>query len=182
MEANEICLLWGDWQIQRWWSCMTKAEWSGWMQAIGAVLAILGAFYLSKIQESSNQLRLKKSAVIRVKVFASNVLSCARILGKVEVVEELEMMRHQAFLKETLAVGLAIPVEVLNGKWLHAFETSRLIATQLALLCDVLAKDDTKLPEAMIIIKRLVAHVDKIEGIVSKSYPGVNFSEEEWRL
>lgn len=34
--AQEYCFFWIDW----WATCMTKAEWSGWMQAIGAVLAI----------------------------------------------------------------------------------------------------------------------------------------------
>lgn len=40
MDATEICILWGDWQIQRWWSCMTKSEWSGWAQAIGVAVAL----------------------------------------------------------------------------------------------------------------------------------------------
>lgn len=34
--AAEYCLLW----IQWWPLCMTKAEWSGWVQAIGSILAI----------------------------------------------------------------------------------------------------------------------------------------------
>ena len=37
--AQEYCFLWIDW----WATCMTKAEWSGWMQAIGAALALLAA-------------------------------------------------------------------------------------------------------------------------------------------
>lgn len=39
----EICLLWGDWQIHQWWSCMNRAEWASWVQAVGSVLAIGGA-------------------------------------------------------------------------------------------------------------------------------------------
>lgn len=34
--AQEYCFLWIDW----WATCMTKAEWSGWMQALGSVFAI----------------------------------------------------------------------------------------------------------------------------------------------
>lgn len=37
--ATEYCFLWIDW----WPTCMTKAEWSGWMQAIFSVLAIAAA-------------------------------------------------------------------------------------------------------------------------------------------
>lgn len=41
MSAPEYCFLWIDW----WPLCMTKAEWSGWVQAIGAVIAILAGAY-----------------------------------------------------------------------------------------------------------------------------------------
>ena len=37
----EICLLWGDWQIQQWWSCMSKSEWAAWAQAFGVLGALL---------------------------------------------------------------------------------------------------------------------------------------------
>lgn len=44
--AQEYCFLWNDW----WASCMTKAEWSGWMQAFGAALALVVAIALPYIQ------------------------------------------------------------------------------------------------------------------------------------
>nr|WP_314711386.1 hypothetical protein [uncultured Comamonas sp.] len=47
----EICLLWGDWQIQQWWSCMTKAEWLSLMQAI----SIIGAFGIAKWTYKKNR-------------------------------------------------------------------------------------------------------------------------------
>lgn len=40
--APEYCLLW----IDHWSTCMTRAEWSGWMQAIGAALALGIAIWL----------------------------------------------------------------------------------------------------------------------------------------
>ena len=40
--APEFCLLW----IPHWSLCMTKADWSGWMQGIGAVLAVAIAIWL----------------------------------------------------------------------------------------------------------------------------------------
>ena len=39
----DYCFLWADrwpWPDLFWWLCMTKGEWSGWMQAIGALVAI----------------------------------------------------------------------------------------------------------------------------------------------
>jgi hypothetical protein len=44
--AQEYCLLW----IPHWSACMTKAEWSGWMQAIGSVLAIYVAVRIANRQ------------------------------------------------------------------------------------------------------------------------------------
>lgn len=45
--AQEYCFLWIDW----WPMCMTKAEWSGWMQAIGSALALAIAIGLPSYQK-----------------------------------------------------------------------------------------------------------------------------------
>lgn len=47
VEVTEICLFWGDWQIQRWWSCMNRSEWASWVQAVGSILAICGAVFIA---------------------------------------------------------------------------------------------------------------------------------------
>lgn len=39
MPTPEYCLFWVDW----WPICMTKGEWSGWVQAVGSVIAIMAA-------------------------------------------------------------------------------------------------------------------------------------------
>lgn len=44
--AQEYCFFWIDW----WATCMTKAEWSGWMQAIGAAIALIVAIALPYLQ------------------------------------------------------------------------------------------------------------------------------------
>lgn len=41
----EYCFLWIDW----WPMCMTKAEWSGWMQVIGAFIAIMWASKIAAV-------------------------------------------------------------------------------------------------------------------------------------
>lgn len=41
--ADEFCLL----GIQHWSTCMTKSEWSGWMQAVFSVVAILASSYVA---------------------------------------------------------------------------------------------------------------------------------------
>jgi uncharacterized membrane protein len=50
--AQEYCLLW----IDHWSMCMTKAEWSGWMQAIGSALALALAIGLPYIQKRKAEL------------------------------------------------------------------------------------------------------------------------------
>jgi hypothetical protein len=62
VEVTEICLLWGDWQIQQWWSCMNRSEWASWVQAVGSILAICGAVFIAwwqwrnfKINESERR-------------------------------------------------------------------------------------------------------------------------------
>jgi len=44
--AQEYCFLW----IDSWPTCMTKSEWSGWMQAFGSVAAIVGSVLLTERQ------------------------------------------------------------------------------------------------------------------------------------
>lgn len=51
MSAPEYCFLWIDW----WPLCMSKSEWSGWVQAIFSVIAILAAFAISEIQQSRHR-------------------------------------------------------------------------------------------------------------------------------
>jgi hypothetical protein len=50
--AQEYCFLW----IDHWSMCMTKAEWSGWMQAVGSALALALAIGLPYIQKRKAEL------------------------------------------------------------------------------------------------------------------------------
>lgn len=56
MPAPEYCLLWIDW----WPLCMTKAEWSGWVQAIGSVAAIGLSVWVVQRQ---HRLELRRQAI-----------------------------------------------------------------------------------------------------------------------
>ena len=42
--SENYCLFFIDW----WPLCMTKSEWSGWMQAVGSVMAILAGFFVAE--------------------------------------------------------------------------------------------------------------------------------------
>ena len=60
--AQEYCLFWWDW----WPMCMTKGEWSGWMQAIGAVAAIVIVWWQTNSQK--NALKLAQEEAITIKL------------------------------------------------------------------------------------------------------------------
>jgi len=45
--AQEYCFLW----INHWSTCMTKGEWSGWMQAVGSVIALAVALSIPYLQK-----------------------------------------------------------------------------------------------------------------------------------
>lgn len=173
---QEYCLFWSDYW---WWMCMTKSEWSGWMQAVGAVLAILGAFCLSKLQELNNVKRSKKSAILRVKAYVAAINSIAKSLNESEQFDELHINRLQAYLREVLSVGATIPAEVLNAKWLLAFESSRLIGTQLVVLCEQSLKNPENLLEIMSLLAKYRDQLVSAEEVVKGTHPGVFFKYEE---
>ena len=167
--SQEYCLFWWDW----WPMCMTKAEWSGWMQAIGAVLAILGAFYLSSRQERSDLKRAQKSAVLRVKAFVAAVNAVAKSLNEFERLDEFYIYRQQAYLREMLSAGASISAEVLDAKWILAFESARLIATQLIVVCEAVLKDNDNLPEIYFLLNDYCEHLESVEEVVKGQHPGV---------
>lgn len=49
--AQEYCLFWSDW----WPLCMTKSEWSGWMQFFGAISALIIAIAIPFFQNLANR-------------------------------------------------------------------------------------------------------------------------------
>lgn len=61
--AAEYCFLW----IQWWPMCMTKAEWSGWMQAIFSVGAILASIYIVQLQHNRERMRERLASGERTK-------------------------------------------------------------------------------------------------------------------
>jgi hypothetical protein len=46
MSAPEYCLLW----INRDWGCMSRSDWAAWVQALGAVVAVAAAIFVSWLQ------------------------------------------------------------------------------------------------------------------------------------
>lgn len=69
--ASEYCFLWIDW----WPMCMTKGEWSGWMQAGGAVLAIAATWYITSAQQRAQRDRELRLAALDASTMLEEILS-----------------------------------------------------------------------------------------------------------
>jgi hypothetical protein len=81
MNAPEYCLFY----VNLWPMCMTKSEWSGWVQAVGSIAALLFAFYLmryqlehARIQEARKR---HEDLVNRVAGIATLLRQLSRFLG-----------------------------------------------------------------------------------------------------
>lgn len=173
--AQEYCFA----NLQHWSMCMTKSEWSGWMQAIGAVAAILGSLYIAKRQERKQLHLAKKSSVVRVRLFVSNVSVSVVTLKESKEVNRIEMLRQRAILREALTVGASVSAELLNANWQLALETTRSIAAQLIVLCEAIADDPYLLAQAQTMVATFSNRMEKIEKVVGNSHPGVFFSKED---
>lgn len=135
--AQEYCLFWWDW----WPMCMTKGEWSGWMQAIGTFAAILFAIALPFLQ---NKLQRARSFVM-----ARN--SFVQLVGIYEVIQ-IAMRQGQdarsaiiannanieSLFKAFDTINVAeLPVESLPSWW-----SVRANALQLQALQDFFGSED----------------------------------------
>lgn len=114
--AAEYCFLAKQ---DHWWTvCMTKAEWSGWMQAIGAVVALAIAIYLPHRE----RLRSNREARVFVSAFAANLIGILVAVKKhvdtagIRVVADSARLNTQALL--TMAVDVrvtALPMSSLTA-------------------------------------------------------------------
>ncbi len=115
--AQEYCFLWIDW----WPMCMTKAEWSGWMQAIFSVLAILAAAFLTwwqldvtrkaaDLERMSKDLELS-SAALRICARANRM---ARSTERLLVRGDIDNQWHE--MSEVRWNNLVVCLDILLAK------------------------------------------------------------------
>ncbi len=68
---------------------MTKAEWSGWVQAIGSILAILFSIWIARSPERA----ARKIALMRVKVLSGGAAASIDNLSKAIAINDLHSLR-----------------------------------------------------------------------------------------
>jgi hypothetical protein len=101
----EYCFLWIDW----WPLCMTKAEWSGWMQALGAVAAILLAVALPLMQGRRQRRRLRLGYLETVAVDAA----MADKLGRTYIRSKV---KAPAYRLPLMGLSTALPALIASGE------------------------------------------------------------------
>lgn len=112
-DSAEICLLWGEWQIQEWWSCMPRSEWSGWVQAFGSVLAIFVAIWISGYPLRAE----KKNSVIQSRIAAKGIVDCVQGISY-GLQKNVPGMISTGFigLKDFLSICNSIKIELFPEK------------------------------------------------------------------
>ena len=166
---QEYCFLWIDW----WATCMTKAEWSGWMQAIFSVIAILMSAFLLRHQLRHNELAIKRSAVSRIRTFVAFLASYVDRFTDTADFNSLEMKRQGALLQSQIDLSINIQADVLNIEWIAALESARAVAIQLKVLADSTSVDPKIGLQNRNAAKELALKIASIEATVVQDHPGV---------
>ncbi|WP_406626148.1 hypothetical protein [Acidovorax sp. SDU_ACID1] len=128
--AQEYCFLWIDW----WATCMTKAEWSGWMQAIGSLVALIIAIalpYWQTRQSHRKNHRLAKHCLLQQIALLHAIRTSSASAGprkalyrSRESVETLSLTYQEVRVSE-------LPVESLPS-WLSARTTAGQLSSLIA--------------------------------------------------
>jgi hypothetical protein len=154
----EYCLLY----VNHWALCMTKAEWSGWVQAVGAIAAIAGAATVARYQMRQSE-RWQRAQV------------ADRISGLAQVLIYLKDSIQQ-FLSERTdpggPAGMARPSVLTTA--LHEYDDAMRALAAIAL--DTLPSEATV---AAVIHARRVAH-GRVRTIMEISDPAARIVDPEF--
>jgi hypothetical protein len=122
----EICLFWGDWQIQNWWSCMDKSDWAAWAQVAGVLTALFMPFMISWFR-SRRERKIVKNLSHYLKYSIEKLKAVAQSSKYVERDEAqanyIDMLAKFAYFKEPLplqvsaisAVAPIMAIRLLNA-------------------------------------------------------------------
>ena len=152
---------------------MTKAEWSGWMQAIFSVIAIFMSAVLLRHQLRHSELAVKRAAVSRIRTFVAFLASYAERFTETADFNSVEMKRQAALLQSQINLAANIQADLLNLKWIAALESARAVAIQLKVLADCISADPKIGPVSRPAAKELASKIAGIESTVQEDHPGV---------
>lgn len=167
--SQEYCFLFIDW----WPLCMTKSEWSGWMQAVGAAASIIGAFLIASWQYRRQLMLEKKVAVSKIRSLVASLSNSIELLRDMESANSIEMQRQIAILKDTLAAS-TITADHLEIDWIAALMAARSVAAQMTVLCEAVEKNPENLPYAKRHAGQFFTAMEDHEIFVANGHPVLN--------
>lgn len=125
--AQEYCFLWSDW----WPMCMTKSEWSGWMQAIGAIVAILASAMTVLYQLNADRKKNRRAAIAHINTFGGTLRAIPRKLSPNGNRSLWGIIQMRALLASELARADGIHLADLNFNEQQGVFAFRLAASVL---------------------------------------------------
>jgi hypothetical protein len=103
----EYCLLW----IPHWATCMQKGEWSGWAQAIGAMLALALAIGLPARARADSR---KDAQQIALWYATQTLIALDRLQKSCTYQSWADFSARREALMETARQGPGVPIALLN--------------------------------------------------------------------
>lgn len=164
----EFCFAW----IDHWSTCMTKSEWSGWMQAIFSVIAIFVAIVLPRWDDWRRQKQLRQQAYVFLLMLASSIKELVQACEN----HDKSTVQERVFgLEETLQNARTIPLNMLNADWAIRTLASMELARQAIDACSFANSPNsvtkTQFSSAKIKFQSILTHVDRHGTAMAKSDP-----------
>lgn len=146
---QEYCLFWWDW----WPMCMTRGEWSGWMQAIGAVAALAIAIWLSGSPERAE----KRDAVAQARAFAKAIVVFVQGMGyAAQMNERGVLVLSIAGLNEIAVLSQSARPERLPKEGMEALMNLKIYVAQVLLIARAFESQPTDKNSAD--FQKLISH------------------------
>lgn len=178
---QEYCLMW----IDHWSMCMTKSEWASWIQAFGAISAILGAAWIAARQERNARRQSKQLAVRKTRSALAGLVAAAELVREKGSYWLADAGAKRLLAEEHLQVARSIDAEQLHLSWTVHVYGLRSLGVQLVSALTRFEQSRSRqghpgLGEAAAhdeLVKaaaEIEAHLLKIQEFVSHSHPGVD--------
>lgn len=177
----DFCFLW----IDHWSTCMTKSEWSGWAQAFGAVLAIMGAIAVAWWQENARALESKQLAIIQVRNAAGTLDAVVEAAAEDRSRKVDSIQAWLALAEQAVNDFRVVPVEKLSLQWNVAVIALRSLALQVDLALRASLRDTTVNASAYAVVSQergdeLVGKIGDLQkkvaphmAVIREDHPGI---------
>ena len=110
---------------------MTKTEWSGWVQAIGAIAAVIGAYLVSEFAHRRD-LRLKRETALRgCFEFGASLVAVVRAMLRNHATAPMRVVDLKHNLSTSIELGREIRMGDLPGSLIAPAFQMRGIASEL---------------------------------------------------